>query len=487
MSNDLIDPAELMKRGFHLWAQTRWPGRNGRVRYAHMLFNLYLVRQLALLSMRVWDEDLGGAGERLAEVQRLLDALWQKSPADQPVLVRDARTLIPVALSPATDELYPYFDVAERIAASFSSEDRVEILEAVVKMAGGHLRSYLHYYITQKGLRLDEHGLVLLTRKSDALDFSLLIHGLVPVLAAYERAVERGDRQRRLELADAICQGVSPDPELFIDRADLLGAYSMVEYLFATTDRDGHVAYTPLGQRHVQLLDEYAARIARIAEPLYEDALHFRPVAGTYSPYGVLYGFSSNLLEHMALKTLQPDADIRFGLEDAFTAGDADKLAWASGWRKLPHVDPEVAKLYAYPQAFAEQIFERIERALRARAAARDASPARIGRLFVVPNDGSRSDAATASISDLPLRYILSSDPEIVAEQKAQAYDETELLGDRQEGHFLVSYETAGGWLAVSKDVLTEVLGAGHDAKIAGLPNAAVELLRLMGRDLVAP
>jgi hypothetical protein len=55
--NALFDPAEQMLRGFHLWRQTRWPGSKGRVSFAHTLFNLYLLRCLALLCMRLWDED----------------------------------------------------------------------------------------------------------------------------------------------------------------------------------------------------------------------------------------------------------------------------------------------------------------------------------------------------------------------------------------------------------------------------------------------
>ena len=50
----MIDPAEMMTRAFYLWRQTRWPGRHGRVRYAHTLFNLYVIRCLELLSMRLW-------------------------------------------------------------------------------------------------------------------------------------------------------------------------------------------------------------------------------------------------------------------------------------------------------------------------------------------------------------------------------------------------------------------------------------------------
>ena len=58
------------------------------------------------------------------------------------------------------------------------------------------------------------------------------------------------------------------------------------------------------------------------SKPLHDDCPQFRPVDGAYSPYGALYGFSSNLLEHMALKTLQPDADTHFSLEDVFTDGE---------------------------------------------------------------------------------------------------------------------------------------------------------------------
>jgi hypothetical protein len=59
--NDLVDPAEMMVRGFHLWRQTHWPGHSGRVRYAHTLFNLYVIRWLALLSMRLWDAGASSA------------------------------------------------------------------------------------------------------------------------------------------------------------------------------------------------------------------------------------------------------------------------------------------------------------------------------------------------------------------------------------------------------------------------------------------
>ena len=475
MHNDLVDPGEMMVRGFHLWRQTRWPGRNGRARYAHTLFNSYLLRCLELLSMRLWDAGASRAGARLAQIQGVLDQVWKSSPTDQPVLVRDARWLIPLALSPTTDELAAYFTVAEHIAATPAQEDRLEIYKASVQMAGGHLRSQLRHYILKQGVALDENSLVLSARSSNALDLALTIQGLVPLLQSYEQAWRSGEQQRRLALADAICQGISADPELFVNRVDLLRAYSMIEYLFIATDGDAQTVYTPVGQRHLQLLDEYAALINRVAKRLHEDCVHFRPVDGAYSPYGVIFGFSSNLTEHMALKALQPETTTPFSVEDVFAAGSADKLAWVSGWRKLPHIDPQVQRLFDYPQQFAHDMFERIEHSLRTHVADAGVNPAvRTGRLFILSAEDPEADSQAALIPELPIRYIKS-------------YEESRLLHDRQEGTFLVSYQTSRGWVAITKDVLTEVLGAGCDVKIGGLSRAAVGVLRLMCPNLVMP
>jgi len=444
--NGLADPGEMTVRAFHLWQQTRWPGRNGRVHYAHTLFNLYVIRCLEFLSVRLWDGGSSESGDRLAALQRVLDDLWRTTPGDQPVFVRDARWLVQLAQSPATDNLGAYFDVARMIAESFSVDDRLVIHKAGVCMAAGHLRSQTRHYATTRELAFDDERLRLQTRTTNALDFALLIQELVPLIEAYERACEAGDRQTRLELAGVICQGVSPDPELFLNRVDLLGTYSMHEELFIAVDGDGRAAYTPMGERHVRLFEEYRTRMGRAADSLRDDCQHFRPRAGAYSPYGALYGFSSHLLEHMALKALQPEATTRFSLEDVFVDGDAAKLAWVNGWRQLPHIAPAVAKQFDYPQQFAEDMFGRVERALQRTA------PLPTGRLVI------------ASEGDV----------------QAHPYDERQLLSDRHEGKCLVSYRTADGWAAIGKGILTEILAAGRDATAAGLPPAAADVLKLM-------
>jgi hypothetical protein len=487
LHNDLIDAAEMIVRGFHCWRQTRWPGRNGRVRYAQTVFNLFLLRRFELLSMRLWDDGSSGSSDRLTQIQAVLDELWRNAPADLPVLLRDARWLIPLAQSPTTDELAAYLEVAERVAETLAEGDRLEIVKAHVLMIGGHLRSQTRHYCMKDGLSLEDASVVRRTRSSNALDFALLVQGLVPLLQAYESTLEGGDDRNRLKLASVICQAISPDPELFLNRVDLLGPYSMIERLFVTTDRDGQASYTPMGQRHIELLQQYRTQIASLSKSLHDDCPHFRPVDGAYSPYGAIYGTPSNLTEDMALKTLQLDAVTHFSLEDVFSDGDADKLAWVNGWRNLPHVDPQVQALYAYPQQFAEDIFDRIERALQRCVSESDANDGfRTGRLFILSEDGLPADSTTAHISDLPVRYIGSSDAQIVTARKAESYDETRLLHHRQEGHFAASYRTLDGWLAIKKDFITEVLGAGRDAKIVGLPPAAAGVLRLMCLNLVA-
>jgi hypothetical protein len=455
--NDLIHPAEMMIRAFHCWHQTRWPGGNGRTHYAHTLFNLYVIRRLQFLSMRIWDEDPAGAAARLAQIQGVLDQLWKSSPANQPAILRDARWLIPLAQSTITDELAPYLEVARQVTETLPKEDALEIWKAQVRMLGGHLTSQIRYYSTKDGVSIDDPSVVVRTRSSNALDFALLIWGLVELLKAYDCAFESGDERQRLDLAGAIYQGISPDPELFLNRVDLLGAYTMMEHVFIATDR-----YSPLGQRHIHLLKEYAALIDRWIEPLCEESPHFRPVAGACSPYGVLFGTPANLIEHMALKAIEHDAETRFGIEDVFVDQDTGgaKLAWVNGWRKLPHIPPDVQRQYDYPQQFAEEIHARVEHQL-----SRSGVPG-TGRLYIESGDN--------AIPELPARY------------KVQPHDRAQLLRDRQEAHFLVSYETPGGWIALKKDLLTEVLGAGRDARISGLPAEAAQVLRLMCPDLNA-
>src|SRR5262245_48036034 len=170
----------------------------------------------------------------------------------------------------------------------------------------------------------------------------------------------------------------------------------------------------------------------------------------------------------MALKTLQPDAVTHFGLEDVFVAGDAqtEKLAWVSGWRKLPHLKREVERLFDYPQQFAEDIFDRIPQALRRRVSGGEANVVQHGRFLITPAENPEADSKSV-VPEVLARYVRSG-------------NDVQFLSDRREGKFILSYETSVGWQAITKTILTEVLGAGRDVRIVGLPPVAVGVLKLM-------
>ena len=75
-----------------------------------------------------------------------------------------------------------------------------------------------------------------------------------------------------------------------------------------------------------------------------------------------------------------------------------------SGWRKLPHLKREVEKLFDYPQQFAEDIFDRIEHALRRRVSDGEANAVvQTGRLFILPGDDLQADSKASLIPDLPV------------------------------------------------------------------------------------
>ena len=64
-------------------------------------------------------------------------------------------------------------------------------------------------------------------------------------------------------------------------------------------------------------------------------------------------------------------------------------------------------------------------------------------------------------------------------------YTNPKMLRERQDS--LSVTKTPGGWIALKKNLLTEVLGKGRDARIVGVPLGAAQVLRLMCADLLIP
>jgi hypothetical protein len=485
-SSDRLDPLDLVARAHRHWEQHRWPGRNGRIAYARRLYSVFILRQLEYLSLRIWDEGNDRAGDRLQDVQHLLDRLNGLASPD--VFVRDARWLIQTAQGPLTRQVRPYFRIAEQISGSLADADRLEVHKAGAQLAGGHLRSQLRYRSGETGEPIDHPDVLSVTRNSNSMDTALLVGDLVPLLEAYRTACVGEHLDERLDLADAVLQGLSADPELLLTRLDLLTPCTMIEDLFICMGGDGRARYTPMGHAHLGLLERYGRLIGELAEPLKVDACRFDPSRRVYSPFGIAYGFCADILSGMAMESLMSLRSSGLGLEDLFDSGanQEDTRARADGWRTLPGRDAE-REHFEHSIEWADQIFQRLMRALEARAEPH-ASNLLTGRLFVVPQPFSLESLPAGFLPAGVVRaeeHSVTSDLTRAFSSGATAFPRSQVLTDRNEGRFLASAESDGKWFGVSKVVLTVCTSQGKDALITGVPPAVVEILRLTCPGLV--
>jgi hypothetical protein len=481
-----LDALELIPRAHMFWEARRWPGHSGRVAYAQAIFSVFLLREIGQLSLTIWSDGNALAADRLDEIQRLLDRLAQPVPPG--VLIRRAGWLIQAAQGTLTRHLRPYFDIAEHIAESLDQSDRLEVHIAGAKLAGGHLRSQLRYRVWSSGKPANDPELLAYTRNSNSMDMALLVQDLVPLLDAYRTACDHGEREKRLELADAVLQGISADPELLVTRLDLLGPYTGIEALFVDDAGDAPIHYTAIGHRHLQLLERYRRSIGDLAGALIEDASAFAPWHSDFSPYGISYGFCSDLLSNMALDVLASQPSRGVTLEDIFESrgAAAPKRLRADGWANLPKRQGE-RDHFDHSLEWAAAMFTRLMDGLAARAvrpSAPNASTVADAKLIVTgaPADGgsvTMADAVPASC------YCLTSDVDRAMASEAILQPPGQIMLDRDEGRFLASAHAGGKWLGVSKLLLTMLTSRGKDAVLTGLPTAVVERLRLTCPDLL--
>ena len=468
-----LDPLELILRAYEYWARHRWPGRSGRLSYAQALYAVFMLRLLEGLSLRIWDDGIDRASGRLDDLQQRLDRL--NGPESPAVFIRDAGWLIQTAQGPLTKHLKPYLEVAERTSSSLTGDRRLAVHKAGARLAGGHLRSQLRYRMWQTGQPPHAPENLAFTRNSNALDGALLVRDLVPLLEAYRTARDERDEERRLDLADAILQAVSADPELYLTRLDLLTPYVMIESLFVERV-DRHVRYTPMGETELGYLSRYGQLIGELAESIRQDAAAFDPAERAYSPQGIAYGFIADVMSNIAQDALLGLPSSGLTLEDMFVSrGDLDrKLARAKQWERLPLRPGERAHFDHSEEAAAES-HARVTAALAARAqhpTRGNASAQRDAKVFV---------AAAANPPDaVPADdYCVTSDPRLARSGGPALYPQDQLVIDRNEGRYLASVQSESEWFGISKVILTSFTSQGTDAVITAVPDATLDVLRL--------
>lgn len=484
-----LDPVDLVVRAHHHWDHSRWPGRTGRITYAHSIYSTFMLRQLEHLSMRIWDEGNNAAADRLQQVQHLLDLL---NAGGAPPRVRDSRWLIQSAQSSLTKHVKPYFTIAERVAGSFTHRERIEIHKAGAILAGGHLRSQLRHRSWQTGWTVDNPQLLAITRLSNSMDMALLVGELIPLLEAYSAACDRQDNHERLTLADAIIQGLSADPELLLIRLDLIAASTVIEDLFVDRSDASNARLTPMGEAHLERVKRYCTLIGDTAESLRQDAASVDPSEAAYSPLGMVYGFCADIPANMVLNTLRSSSSTDLSLEDVFVSGERleEKSMQAQEWQRLPKGEGE-RDPFEHSTEWAQQMFARLMTGLNARAArptARNASSIPSARLYVVPcgvaPESSGNAALPAGILSAQEHY-LTSDSTLARSTGATMLSRHRLAADRAEGRFLASANVDGEWFGVGKAVLTMCTSRGQDALICEVPARVIDVLRLVCGDLV--
>jgi hypothetical protein len=225
---------------------------------------------------------------------------------------------------------------------------------------------------------------------------------------------------------------------------------------------------------------------------LKDDALALEPAHAPYSPLGLTYGFCADLLTHAAASTLVSTPVSALSLEDFFTsgAGATEKRARAEAWQRLAAPDAG-QEPFQHSIERAQEIFTQAIAALDGRAARptdANASDVTAARLFVVPRD-----VAVESLPPgfLPIditraqEHCLTSDVNRAFATGATAFPKSQILRDRNEGRFLASADTDGKWFAISKTVLTALVGKGTNALIADVPTPVVDGLSLTCPELI--
>jgi hypothetical protein len=314
------------------------------------------------------------------------------------------------------------------------------------------------------------------------MDSALLVRDLVALLDAYRIAI-RNNGEHRIELADAILQGLSADPELMVVRLDLLKPYTWIEDLFRGT---------ALGDEQLSLLDRYRELMAASSEALIEDAGHLDPGRQIYSPFGIVYGFCSDVLSNMAMAALITQAADPLSFEDTFdSCGHLDeKLVRASTWARLPRRGAE-REHFEHSPDWGSEMYARLISALERRVS-RPGEPNASGHpnSFIFVSSQNRQSPPAAEM-DSPAEavnaneYCFTSDMSRAVASGATFQSEAEMIDSRNEGRFLASVKVDGSWFGVSKLVLTLFLAQGKHAAMTAVPEDAVDVIQLVCGGLI--
>jgi len=273
-----------------------------------ILVDYAFVYLLALVAMRAWDT--ADAAATLERVTAALAELQGEESSGQR-FADDAEMLLLIATSHYEPEEHGYRLLLDRVRA-LPRHHRVTVAIGHAHAMGAHLR-YAYEITTAKSIE----G----TREDNVADYPWLRWSVLTLLEEFDRiAADPAAAPARTQLAEALANGLVPDPAAFVGP----GARTM--------------AAGPETDRIVELFERHRSALIEAFAP-------HRPLDRAYSPLSLFFNFSQNLLKGAIVDALVMGEPWNLSLNDMFTALPAGDPRHA-GKERLARTVMAYAKLH---------------------------------------------------------------------------------------------------------------------------------------------
>jgi hypothetical protein len=228
-----------------------------------VLLDFHFLYVLALCATRAWDgEDAGANLNRVTELLGLL----QGSPGSGRRFVDDAETLLWIAISTYEPDDLAYHRLLERVL-SLPAPRRARVARVGGPLLGCHLRwGFQHLYESD----------LWRMRADNFIDYPWLFFSVAELADAYVR-LGRGPEAERLDVAGALLNALTPDPEAFLG--------------------DPPASLAAHGEDHARV----RALLADHRDALLRDFARHTPSGDGYSPLGFHFNFPHNAAFAMAV------------------------------------------------------------------------------------------------------------------------------------------------------------------------------------------
>ena len=249
-----------------------------------ILLDYYFTYVTGLLTLRVWDD--GDANANLDRVDDLVNAIQGPNGSGQR-FVDDAATLTVIV----TAHYEPDDPAYDRLLGRVQSLDAAHRARSGIVHAatmGNHLRF---------GMAATYGGSLSGMREDNTVDYPWLCFALASTMAEYARLIDSGaPEEARAPYVEAIIGGLSPDAHAFL-----------TEPVTALAQRQADRA---------QLAELFHAHRAAFLA----DAARHRPLDDRFTPYGLMFNFSHNVLKGLVADSLLWGEAGALGFNDLLTA-----------------------------------------------------------------------------------------------------------------------------------------------------------------------